>query len=493
MLGAGWLLAETAAASPLFELLGDSSDQGGFAARTGFASAASSYFNPALLTEAAPGVSLGAFVLHDQIGVALDGRPGGDVPLAYRGATHADGSVFDNPSVPTRWLREGCQVPACPLALAARPRQSQGSSGDTHAYQAIGLVVPILRDRLVLGFYGLIPLSKFTTAHAFYSDEREQFFSNSLHPELYSDRLTATSLALGLGARVVRGLSFGLGATLSLNNSANAETFVGNADDLQHSLQLSTDVAVKVAIAPHFGISYQPIERLRLTATLHTVQQLSIDTGISTFLPNGDKQTAWRTTVHDYMPVRVGFGLTFDVITPDPSVHTQQHKLVVAAGGLLGWWSEYLDRHDEHPAGEYAWHNTVAWVLGVKHSYGPLRVFLDGTFAPTPVPAQTGRSNYVDNDRIGAALGLDYEFELLELRFRIGAHGQLHGLLTRSQTKLPPSGSQRVRDEFPDDAVDSRGRPIASAMGLQTNNPGWPGFSSSGLLFGAGVNLALLL
>jgi hypothetical protein len=50
-----------------------------------------------------------------------------------------------------------------------------------------------------------------------------------------------------------------------------------------------------------------------------------------------------------------------------------------------------------------------------------------------------------------------------------------------------------VRDELPDDAVDTRGQPIQSAAGLQTNNPGWPGFSSSGFLFGAGVNLALLL
>jgi hypothetical protein len=81
------------------------------------------------------------------------------------------------------------------------------------------------------------------------------------------------------------------------------------------------------------------------------------------------------------------------------------------------------------------------------------RAFLDAMFVPTLVPLQTGRNNYVDNDRISTAAGFDYDFK----------------------------------------AFDSRGRPIPSAAGLQTNNPGWPGFASSGMLFGGGVNLALLL
>lgn len=71
-------------------------------------------------------------------------------------------------------------------------------------------------------------------------------------------------------------------------------------------------------------------------------------------------------------------------------------------------------------------------------------------------------------------------------------------LLRRYQQKVDPAAansndrSQLVRDEFPDDAVDTRGQAIPSAKGLQTNNPGWPGFASSGVLSGGGLTLAWL-
>ena len=53
----------------------------------------------------------------------------------------------------------------------------------------------LFEQRLALGLHGLIPNGEFTKLRAFYNDEREQYFSNSLHPELYSDRMTALSLA----------------------------------------------------------------------------------------------------------------------------------------------------------------------------------------------------------------------------------------------------------------------------------------------------------
>lgn len=489
-------IASPAAASPLFELTGDAGDHAGFSGRATGASAASTYFNPALLPQAAPGVTLGVFLLNDQIGISIDGRRGGDVPLSYRGATHAGGAVFEQTSVPTRWLREGCAAPACPLQLAPNPRQADGTSHETRPYQAIGLVVSVVPHRFALGFYGLLPLSQFTTAHSFFADEREQFFTNSLHPELYSDRLTATSLGLGLGVRVIDGLSLGAGATLNLHNTASADTFVGNADDLERTLVLSTDVGVEVAFAPHFGLTYEPTDRIALSATVHTVQQFDIRSGISTFLPDGNKQLVWRNAVHDYLPVRVGLGARWDILSDGsegPGEPVRRHEIALTATGVLGFWSDYVDRHGDNPLSRYPWQNTLSVVLGVRHSFGPWRSFLDATYVPTAAPLQTGRTNYVDNDRISAAAGVDYAFRLWEVPFRAGARAQLHVLRSRYQAKLEPTDPQRVRDEFPDDAVDTRGNPIAEAAGLQTNNPGWPGFSSSGFLVGGGVSLALLL
>ncbi len=68
----------------------------------------------------------------------------------------------------------------------------------------IGLIAKFFRQRLSFGFYALIPNGDFTSLRAPYVDEREQYFSNSLHPELYADRLKAISLAAGAGGRAQR-------------------------------------------------------------------------------------------------------------------------------------------------------------------------------------------------------------------------------------------------------------------------------------------------
>ena len=71
-------------------------------------------------------------------------------------------------------------------------------------------------------------------------------------------------------------------------------------------------------------------------------------------------------------------------------------------------------------------------------------------------------------------------------------------LVPRYQTKLPtptsPDGQDRtpslVVDEVPDDGVVN-GQPIPGRQGLQTNNPGWPGFGSEGWIVGGGVYLSV--
>lgn len=489
-------LSESAHASPLFELVGGVGDRAGFNGRAAGASAASAYFNPALLPKAAEGFATGVLVLSDAIELSVDGRGDVDVPVEYRGATQGNGSPFLQPSLPTAWLREGCTAPQCDLPLLARPRQSAGSSGHTRTYQLIGFATQAIGPQLVLGLYGLVPLRQFTAGHSFFVDEREQFFTNSLHAELYADRLTATSLALGLGSQVFERLSIGMSFTLGLHNTASSVSFVGNADDLGNTLVVSNEVGVETEFSPHLGISYDPLDRLHLSLTAHSIQQFDIVTSISTLLPNGNKQTATRTQVHDYLPWRFGFGASVDLIAPEPDEPANGHALSLVASGILGLWSTYRDRQGERPLDAYAWSNTVTVALGLRHSYGQVRSFLDAQFVPTPVPLQTGRTNYVDNDRVSASGGVEYEFTLFSSQWRLGLQAQIHTLLRRYQRKIDPltaaDATQLVRDEFPDDAIDARGEPIPSAAGLQTNNPGWPGFASHGVLGGGGITLALL-
>jgi hypothetical protein len=176
--------ASTVRASPLFELIGSSLGTSGFNGRAYGASSASTYFNPAMLPHAREGIELGWFVLNDAVSVTLDGRSRGvDVPETVL----RDIGGRPVPPLPTQWLERGCApVPGatlgCDTVLAAQPRQSAGSSGNVRAYQVIGLVNHVWDRYLSYGLYTLVPLGPYVRANSFFSDEREQYFSNSLHP-----------------------------------------------------------------------------------------------------------------------------------------------------------------------------------------------------------------------------------------------------------------------------------------------------------------------
>jgi hypothetical protein len=472
-------------ASPLFELVGASTGTGGFNARATGPSPASTYFNPALLPKASQSFEVGALVLSDQISMTLDGRSGGTVPLSVgdREIFDSNGNPISNQTVPTEWLERGCTRCGEPQ-FGARQRQAAGSSGDTRTYAVVGLINRLIEDRLVLGFYALIPLGDFTTAHSFYNDEREQFFTNSLHPEFYADRLTSTSLAFGAGSQILDRLALGVSFTLNLTNAADARTYVRDPIDYD-KLVLSTDVKVRASVSPHFGLSYDPVDWLHLSATAHSQQRFTIETGVSAALPAGQESDTTRTSVHSLLPWTFGLGAGVDLNRGAP------HQVTVVGGVRYALWSNYLDRHGERPRDDdpdLDFNDVLAGTLGVRHESGRLRTFVDVNYQPTPVPRQVGRRNYVDNDRVGAILGGDYQFPVFDLTVRVGTQLQAHRLLYRYQKK----DNARIVDELPDDAVDESGEPIPGALGVQTNNPGWPGFASEGWIFGGALTAALI-
>ena len=493
LVAAASLAAGDAHASPPFELAGGVGGQGGFNGRIIEGGASSSYYNPALLVDATPGVSIGVLVLGEQIGITLAGRPGPQyaVPEGIENATHANGSQWASAPIPTNWLQNGRPATALNPALPARPRQGDGSGSGVFAYQMLGLVTKLFHDRLALGAYALIPYSKFTGADAFYSDEREQYFTNSLHPELYGDRLVATSIAFAGGVKISDALSLGLGFTLNLTTEAFTPTYVANTGQLQNIL-VDSDVKVVAGLSPHAGVSYKPTPRLRLTGTAHAPEKLAIDTNFTFLLANGVQQAANVDFTHDYMPWQFGAGASYDLLKTDSDTFT------VAASAVLGLWSTYIDRHSETPIAAYAWYDTVTPVVGARYQHGPIGLLLDVEYQPTPVPLQTGRTNYVDNDRVGADGGIDYKFSLLDTVFHVGANLEVHRLDPALPVQAPHADLRR-RAEPHASARGRRGtrrrrgqRPAhPGSQGLQTNNPGWPGFGSAGWIAGGGIYLSV--
>ena len=483
-------------ASPPFELSGSTLGSGGMSARGSGADAASSYFNPARLARADNGLQLGWFVLNDAIDITLYARSAAnDVPTL---ALNEFEGEF--PALPTEWIERGCdpmQGGRCASQLAVRPRQAAGTSGNVTAYQVFGLLQRVVDRWLTLGVYGMVPFDSFMQGRAFFVDEREQYFSNSLHPERYSDRLTAMAMAFGAGSQLTKWLSVGVGVTLSLTNTAEAGTYVGNSAMIPETLLLNTQIKVSTGVAPNFGVVLTPIEGLDISLTVHTPQKLEIVTGFATFLPNGDLQRADRTATLAWEPWMLSLGAQFDFL------RTETHRMGVVITAVDEVWSQYRDRQSARPLQGYEWSNVLRATGGLRYSYANrFTSFLDGVYAPSPVPLQTGRTNYVDNDRYAIAAGASYQFGIPDtaLQLRLGVQGQVHILPERSQMKLDPTSgqfagqrfSQLVRDEWIDGATNNRGDVYQESFGLQTNNPGWPGFSSKGMILGAGVSVSLL-
>ncbi len=526
-LSVGILGSAPAGASPLFELVGGDSGSTGFNGRAGGAGAASTYFNPSLLAHAPAGVSLGVFFLSDQISIRVFNRGSGaaDIPTNQNSAVH-DGTFenFDTTAFPTDWLENGC--PDCPSDLPARPRQGVDSSANTSLYQSFGVVVPVWKRRVVLGVFAMFPFGDFTEATSFYNDEREQHFSNSLHPELYSDRLKAMALAFGFGSQLHDKLSAGVSFTLALQNTASSPNFESGGGSLD-DIVTAPDIGVNLALAPHFGVEGRPHERVRLTATAHSPQSLTIDTEFSTTLPTGTRDVGYQSFTQAFVPWSFSAGGEVDVLV-GPG-----RRLSLVGHAKYALWSDYRDRHDEQPHvidsisrcefddegtnvctrtsltfDKYRWSNTFSGAVGARYQRNAFNAFLDLAWEPTPVPPSTGRRNYVDNPRAGVAAGAGYEFTWAGRLMRLGAHTQFHYLISRTIEKNPftphpePNPSLRdeddiaadgeVIDELPDDAVDKiTGLPIEGRDGLQTNNPGWPGFRSDGVIFGGGVSLTV--
>ncbi len=488
------LLASTeASASPLVDLAGPIGGEGGANAVVSGASAASAYFNPALLVDADEDLLVGFAVISQQVGVALDGRDGGDVPdvVAGRDILGPGGQPISNASVPTSWLRNGCPGGTdpgdCPPpGFAARPRQSQGSGQQTRTYLALGIVKHVVPDRFSLGMYAMLPFSGFTTANSFYPDEREALFSNSLHPELYGDRLNALSFVFGGAFKILPTLSLGVGLSLNFTNSAGAATYVRDSTNYD-TLLLNDAVKTQLDVAPTAGVRWLPAKWLRIGGTVHAPEHFVVDTTISGTLPSGTESSTSRHDVYDYMPWMVRFGAEADVakrglwsMTLDGSVN-------------YAMWSSYLDRHGGSPAdygNDLAWKDTLSVAVGTRQHYGSARAWLDLRYVPSPVPAQVGRSNYVDNDRVGVVAGADVQGTVGQTKLRPGIALFIDRLLPRHVTK----DDARIVDELPDGAIyGSTHDPVQGAKGLQTNNPGWPGFGSRGWFWGATVTLSVPL
>ena len=186
------------------------------------------------------------------------------------------------------------------------------------------------------------------------------------------------------------------------------------------------------------------------------------------------------------MPWSVAFGAEAVV------VRRGAYTMSVVGSIDYGFWSAYQDRQGQSPSTYgpgLGFHDTMSGALGVRHAYKTSRAFVDFRYIPSPVP---------DADR---------PLELRRQRPLRGRRGRRHPAQAGSSLRpgiqlfadrfiprLNEKNDALIPDELPDGSTfGATGQPVPGSQGLQTNNPGWPGFSSGGWLWGGAFTLAVPL
>lgn len=428
------------------------------------------YFNPSLLPEATPKLEAGFFGLAIQGDIRLKPRPSwADVP----------DTVYYT------------QAPGRPLATRDLA-QARGDTdaGTSLAYAAIGLVRPLAGKSLVFGFHAFLPVRGFIDQKGFFADEREQYFSNRLHFELLGDRLGVSSIAFALGSQLDDWLSVGGGIDVAIYTVSKTTVFIPDGGDQSHVL-LAPDIHTDSRFKPYVAATVRPSARSSVVATLHlptennTRGQNDLRFWNYTYQPGQKAVQQVYTMTQGSEPLRLALGGSLrGRALPDGRAPWE-----VGVQLLAQRWSQYHNRQGEHPLD--GWHDTVSVAVGTGFLWRERQVSFDLGYVPSPVPRQNGRTNYVDNPRWVASAGIEGPVQFLGRELEAGLTLFASYFVPRSVDKNM-NARNPVVDELPDGEPDLRTNlPAEGSLGLQTNNPGYPGWKSTGCMVGVGASFRI--
>ncbi|AWV90547.1 OmpP1/FadL family transporter [Bradymonas sediminis] len=472
IIGCALMLPSAASASP-FEMYGAGGRASAMAgAQTASAEgAAAIFYNVGSLAHSEPGVSGGLTVGLNRSRILLMNRPLG----------------YDIPDL-------GGYSPAIPSGMTKYERRDTTDVDNLYVLTLGGVTSFGIKD-LRAGLLLAMPTSGYVDANTHFADERERIFSNQLHFTLTDQRLRRLDLEMGIAYKVADWISAGLGATFSPGTVMSTNVYlpnVGDQSDVDLNSQIDSEslwgllagVQVDFSEQLQFGLQYRSEVYFRIHG------QNTIRVGNT-----GGKDTREIVQVLDwtpsYSPHSVSAGLAWT-----------QGASKIMLDGRYERWSDYRNNHSK-PTN---FHDTISPRLGYEYSLpgkddkpgNKLRAGLG--WVPSPVPDQTGRTNYVDNDRAMASIGASYQLDAFGLPLEIDWALQLHVLMSRVTHKKikasnPNCGADVdvICDEVPDDLINPRtGQPFEGTQGLQTGNPGFPGFTSGGWMGGVVVEVSWL-
>ncbi|TXC74868.1 hypothetical protein FRC91_15055 [Bradymonadales bacterium TMQ1] len=419
------------------------------------------YDNVAELASARPGIRLGAFATLGQVQILLKDRPAGyDVP-------DLDGN---SPALPSEQTR----------------RERSDTTGLAPLYGVmIGAVTDFGTERTRGGALVMLPTNGLLSMQTHFADERERAFSNQLHVELIGERLRRPVIEAGIARELTDWLSFGIGGTYLPGARATTEAYVRDPAD-QSDVGLNADIQTTNAWGLLAGATLDLPADLRLGLVYRGPVAFAIEGGNEVQVRGAGSGEDTRQVI-DWIPTSTPASLRLGLAWSPGDI-------VLTADARLTFWSGHLDTQGQ----DAGFNDTLEARLGAEwQGAADTRLRAGLGFVPSPVPAQTGRTNYVDNHRALASIGAEHRFALWKREVVAAWYVQAQHLLYRTTDKAQldaypacTPGETRLCDEVPDATRDPRtGQPYAEAQGLQTGNPGFPGFSSGGWLGAVGFEL----
>ena len=416
------------------------------------------YHNPAGLVMGGSVLSLGIYGTYDRTSVLLMERPDGYNPLAYE----------------TR-LNERRDTP------------EYGSSGGL----LLGGAVSLMKDKFTLGMILALPFGGLAKIDTHFDDEREQYFTNQLHFTRLGKNSRRESIGFGMAYRFRPWFSMGVGLMVMPEIKTVNHVYTPNAVQPELAyLNIATNNGLREAVV--LGLNIHPSPYVSVGVTVQDEIGLTLD-GASEIQVSGTTDNAAVEQIINltdgYHPPRVVLALAGRL----------------ASGAVLNletaWmgWTRFRDHHGI----EANFNDIFEFRGGVEFplSEGSF-VRFGGGWKPTPVPDQTGRTNYVDNDRFLLSAGSGQRFTWFGEAFQIDAAVQFHGLVPRTVHKSNLSGVaspiacddgvQVLCDEFPDPGAGATQVSREQSAGFQTGNTGFPGFSHGGYLVHASLDLQWL-
>ena len=287
---------------------------------------------------------------------------------------------------------------------------------------------------------------------------------------IYDGRPDKISAAFALGYKVIPGLELGVGFAISptLTLPTLVQYQAGRAPSVNDNVEVRIDSSLDLAVVPFLGLRAQPTDWLGL-ALVYRDAQISRATGTQTTAAGGILAPDSIAFFQMWEPTTVVIGTS---ITPIK-------RLTLTLDVTWRNWSAFRTAFDAQLAQPYGFNDTLSIASGIEAKISRATFVRGGIgFEPTPIPAQTGVTNYLGANAIIGALGIGVDFrEVHHLPLMIDAHVRMRADATQSATKNV--------GVMPD--ADS------TTAGTQIDNMGFPGFRSQALMFQGGITATFFL